>query len=66
MPRQSLGAARHGSVARSDQNSFAGTTRPTAAGDPGGTVGETGPSARCPKGLRSFIPPLHVPGSEGN
>jgi len=43
MPRASLGAGRHGSVARSDQNSFAGTKRPTAAGDPDGAVGATGP-----------------------
>ena len=48
MPREPLGAGRHGSFARSDQNSSAGTKRPTAAGDTGGAAGETGPSASCP------------------
>jgi hypothetical protein len=67
MPHESLGAGRHGTVPRSDQNNFPDTERPTAAGDPGGAVGETGPIARCPKGLRSFVPPARIPCSnEGN
>jgi hypothetical protein len=66
MPRESPGAGRHGSVAGSDQNSFAGTKRPAAAEDSGGAVGETGPSPRCPKGLRSFVPPARIPCNEGN
>jgi hypothetical protein len=65
MSRESLDAGRHGSVARSDQSSFCrhqASYRPT----PAGAVNETGPSGRCPKGLRSFVPPAHIACSEGN